>query len=510
MDTPTPCSIIPPWMLDELARNGDDQLSRRAERTRRHDELLRRRRDQSLQPAAPAGQESPPPAVDDGSGPLRRIHDAQHGTDLPGLLVRGEHDAATGDVAADEAYEGLGHTWRLFHDVFARDSIDAEGMALVGSVHYSTDYDNAFWDGEQMVFGDGDGRVFSRFTASLDVIGHELAHGVTQHSAALVYEDEAGALNESVSDVFGSLVRQYALGQDVAQADWLIGAELLAPGVKGRGLRDMLNPGTAYDDPELGTDPQPAHMDDFVHTQDDNGGVHINSGIPNRAFALAARAIGGRAWEGAGQVWYDVLTGDRIQARCGFATFARLTVDAAAERFGADSAQLRAVADAWRQVGVTPAAAKESRVRAAVPAPPGEAQPPAGPGGSAGSRVSVGGGDTSPPPGPPDVARGGEQPDASTPVLVQRSGGFAGTVKQRETTLGELPEPDARHWANLIHGPTLRGLADAHLASRATDDQYRDGFSYRVCCEPAGLDVTLGERVLPRSVRELFRRTLEA
>ena len=164
-------------------------------------------------------------------------------------------------------------------------------------MHYGRGYDNAFWDGTQMVFGDGDGTVFNRFTIAVDVIGHELTHGVTEHTAALVYQGQSGALNESISDVFGSLVKQQALGQDAAAADWLIGAGLFTAQVKGVALRSMKAPGTAYDDPQLGKDPQPATMADYVETTDDNGGVHLNSGIPNHAFYLAATAIGGHAWE---------------------------------------------------------------------------------------------------------------------------------------------------------------------------------------------------------------------
>lgn len=196
-------------------------------------------------------------------------------------------------------------------------------------MHYGQDYDNAFWNGHQMVFGDGDGEIFGDFTACVDVIGHELTHGVTQFTAGLQYQDQPGALNESVSDVFGSLVKQHSLGQDAAHADWLIGAGLLAPGIQGVALRSMKAPGTAYDDPRLGKDPQPAHMRDYVDTTDDNGGVHINSGIPNHAFYLLATALGGQAWDRAGRIWYDALTGGRLAADADFTAFARATVAAA-------------------------------------------------------------------------------------------------------------------------------------------------------------------------------------
>jgi Zn-dependent metalloprotease len=200
-----------------------------------------------------------------------------------------------------------------------------------------------------MVFGDGDGDLFNRFTVAVDVIGHELGHAVTDSTARLAYHDEPGALNESVSDVIGSLVKQRALGQSADQADWLIGAGLFTAKVRGRALRSLLEPGTAYDDPALGRDPQPAHYDDYVQTRDDNGGVHLNSGIPNRAFALASRAAGGPAWEGVGRVWYATLTDDELAATAGFREFARLTVRHAAAQ---GSALEAAVREGWRSVGV--------------------------------------------------------------------------------------------------------------------------------------------------------------
>ncbi len=265
--------------------------------------------------------------------PRRRIRDAETGTDLPGLLVRREGAESTGDVTVDEAYDGLGVTYALLGEEYGRDSLDGEGMPLRATVHYGADYANAFWNGARMVFGDGDGVYFKRFTVSVDIIGHELTHGVTETAADLVYAGQSGALNESISDVFGSLVKQRALGQGAAAADWLIGAELFTERVQGVALRSMSAPGTAYDDPDLGTDPQPGHLDDYVETSEDNGGVHINSGIPNRAFHLAATAIGGNAWEAAGQIWYAVLTGD-------------------------GSPEATAVAAAWVQVGLVPAMAQ--------------------------------------------------------------------------------------------------------------------------------------------------------
>ncbi|MFN3923845.1 MAG: M4 family metallopeptidase, partial [Pseudarthrobacter sp.] len=260
--------------------------------------------------------------------------------------------APVGDAAADEAYDGLGHTHRLYADVFGRNSIDGRGLPLNATVHFGQLYDNAFWDGKQMVFGDGDGEVFERFTKSLSVIGHELAHGVTQYSAALVYRNQAGALNESMSDVFGALVEQYVNNQSAAEASWLIGEGIFTPDVEGRALRSLRAPGTAYDDDVLGKDPQPDSMDTYVRTSADNGGVHINSGIPNRAFYLVAESLGGNAWDSPGRIWYEALTGGSLPPAATFRVFARATAASAMELFGSGSPEHDAVQLAWETVKV--------------------------------------------------------------------------------------------------------------------------------------------------------------
>jgi Zn-dependent metalloprotease len=337
------CAILPPVLLRALAERGTPEQRERARRTLTVD---RRRRAARLErPAVPRqtvrGTSARP------SGPHRTVSDAHHRTRLPGATVREEGAGPAGDLAADEAYDGLGATYAFFATVLRRDSVDGHGLPLRASVHYDRDYDNAYWDGTQMVFGDGDGQLFGRFTASLDVIGHELSHGVTEVEAGLVYQGQSGALNESMSDVFGVLVKQYALGQTADQADWLIGEELLLPAVKGVALRSMKAPGTAYDDEVLGTDPQPAHMDGYVETDDDNGGVHTNSGIPNHAFYLFATAIGGEAWKKAGKVWYETLRDPGLKPDADFAAFASLSVRVAARHRVARKAKA-----AWLAVGV--------------------------------------------------------------------------------------------------------------------------------------------------------------
>ncbi|GGQ47279.1 M4 family metallopeptidase [Streptomyces asoensis] len=345
---PVFCTVVPPHVLDRLARSEDPALSGPARRTILRDSELRALRQVNTE----YGLLSAPAAKAPSDQPLRTLYDAGHGTSLPGTKVRAEGQEPGQDATVNRAYAGLGATFDLYLKAYRRHSIDDDGLPLDATVHYDEGYNNAFWNGEQMVFGDGDGEIFVDFTNSIDVIGHELTHGVTQYTANLTYNGQPGALNESMSDVFGSLIKQYSLGQTAAEADWLIGAGLLAPGVTGTALRSMKAPGTAYDDDVLGKDPQPATMDEYVRTGRDNGGVHINSGIPNHAFYLAATALGGHAWEKAGQIWYDVLTGGELGERAFFSDFAKLTVKAARERFGDGGEELQAVSKAWEQVGV--------------------------------------------------------------------------------------------------------------------------------------------------------------
>ncbi|WP_242901676.1 M4 family metallopeptidase [Actinomadura terrae] len=340
------CHIVPPHMLERIATDaGDPALRARARRTLAITSLYSSER-RTLAPTAPEPNED--------FVPNRTIHDAQHREQLPGRTVRTEGAPATGDKVVDQSYDWLGVTFDFFEAAYRRNSIDGAGLPLISTVHYGTNYDNAFWNGEQMVYGDGDGTLFTEFTGPLDVTGHELTHGVTQYTAGLEYYGQSGALNESVSDVFGSLIKQWHLNQTADQADWLIGAGLLAKGVHGVALRSMKAPGTAYDDPRLGKDPQPAHMDHYVQTNRDNGGVHINSGIPNHAFYLAATSIGGHAWEKAGRVWYDTLTGGKLKSDSDFKDFAAATIATATALYGADGGETRSVREAWDGVGVSP------------------------------------------------------------------------------------------------------------------------------------------------------------
>ncbi len=345
---PTRHGFMPPFILERIAATSSHaQLQGSAQRTLEVDRHFRAQRAPHVASAMAMPQGNPQPGQ-----ATRYIYSANYQEVLPGTLVREEGQDESGDPTVDEAYRWLGVTYGFFWETLKRNSIDDQGMPLLGTVHYGRDYENAFWNGAQMVFGDGDGEFFNRFTAALDVVGHELAHGVIEREAGLVYTYQSGALNESLADVFGSLTKQYHLGQSATEADWLIGAELLMERVQGRALRSMAEPGTAYDDPVLGKDPQPAHMDAFVETEADNGGVHINSGIPNHAFYLAAMALGGYAWESVGLVWYDTLRDSRLMPESDFVTFATLTAENADRRFGSASREATTIREAWQAVGV--------------------------------------------------------------------------------------------------------------------------------------------------------------
>ncbi|GEP39672.1 hypothetical protein NPS01_33350 [Nocardioides psychrotolerans] len=424
------CSLhcfVPPYLLQQLALTVPEE----ADRWRRLlaiDEDLRLRRAQA--PGVRRG-------VAVARGPAWVVHTAGTGTDLPGEVARRAGDPPSEDVAVEEAALGISGSLALFEEVYGRSSYDGAGATVSATVHFGKDYVNAFWDGTQLVFGDGDGRVFDRFTKPVDVLAHELTHAVTEHTAGFVYEGQPGALNESVSDVFASCLKQRLLGQTALAADWLIGAGLFLPGVRARGLRDMAAPGTAYNDPALGQDPQPAHLDAYLDTTDDNGGVHLNSGIPNRAFHLAAVAIGGSSWEGAGRVWFAALTGDHVTPRSDFAGFAAATVAAAAALGDVD---VSAVEEAWAGVGVTPSVSAPT-TRPAAPAA--------------------------------DLLA------ATDRVVVRRSGGFAGQTSEAHVDLGA--DPRAGELRDLV------GRIDLHRVAVSAPQPDRFVYDFDLCGDQATL-----------------------
>ena len=263
---------------------------------------------------------------------------------LPGLPIANPGTSADGTVK--RAFGTTEKVVEFYKQVFGRNSIDDAAMTLVSSVHYGLRYNNAFWDGSQMAYGDGDGAIFVDFTLGDDVVCHELTHGVTQHSLQLVYRNEPGGLNESMSDVFGSMFRQWSAGQDVTNADWLIGKDIVGPQAVARGLtclRDMAHPDGAHC-----LDPQIVHFSNYRPGMD----PHESSGVPNFAFYKAAMAIGGNSWDKAGQIWYNSMTAFGASPNMRMNKFADRTRQVAVNLFPTEAAVATAVDQAWKGVGL--------------------------------------------------------------------------------------------------------------------------------------------------------------
>lgn len=367
------CSIIPPFVLNYLSRHNDKHVADASDATLRATEdavairqLLTSRNMQTAPDLVASGSG---PSVLRRSGLRRQVFDCEGYEEPPGEPCRSEGDAPTADAAVNRAYDGAGVTWQFYNEIFGRDSIDGAGRRLVASVHYGRSISNAVWNGLQMLYGDGDGIIFNCFTSSVDVIAHEITHGVTQYTSKLAYHGESGALNESFSDVFGILVKQWVARQEGLAPNWLIGEELFRPDIRVRALRDMENPGTAFVGSALdaAADQQVGHYDQYRPSEDDGdgGGVHKYSGIPNRAFVIAAKAIGGDAWDIPGKIWYTVLTGGERDASgnlrhpeiglsptARFADCARATAAAARILYPDRPDIAAAVVDGWRQTGV--------------------------------------------------------------------------------------------------------------------------------------------------------------
>ncbi|MEP1576006.1 M4 family metallopeptidase [Roseibium album] len=341
--------FVPPDLLKRLASSSDPKTRDSALETLQASELTRGMAIVSaMMPAAFKSRAT-------NGGKERLIYDMRGNPSpfaLPGTLVRSEGEGATEDPAVDEAYDYSGKTYDFYYEIFNRNSLDDDAMRLISSVHFGQNYSNAAWNGQQMYYGDGDGQIFKRFTTSLDVVAHELTHGVITHTSNLRYENESGALNESFADVMSALVTQWSNGQSVEEADWLMGDELLGPAL-GDGVRAfrVFDEGKAYEDhPILGTDRQPKHFKDKYIGSEDYGGVHINSGIPNHAFYRVAKALGGNAWETAGAIWYETLLA--LHQTSDFDHCAETTVTVARARYGIGSREEQAVLDGWRAVGL--------------------------------------------------------------------------------------------------------------------------------------------------------------
>jgi len=267
-----------------------------------------------------------------------KTYTANNGTRLPGTLMTDTDTTWNSSVqkAAVDAHYYAGATYDYYHNMFGRNSLDNAGMSIISTVHYSVNYVNAFWNGKQIVFGDGNGVDSVELSGSLDVIAHELTHGVNSYEANLVYRDQSGALSESFSDTMGTAI-EFAVQPQ--KADWLLGEDIWTPYINGDALRSMKDP-TIYGDP--------AHMDDYVYTTSDNGGVHTNCGIPNKAAYLVGSSIGA---EKMAQIYYRALSVYLISTS-NFSDCRAALIQSATDLYGAGGTEYNAVADAFDAVGI--------------------------------------------------------------------------------------------------------------------------------------------------------------
>ena len=341
------CHIVPKAALERLATDKslpDEQRKNFAD-TIKIDAELRKLRTQANKLTRVASLMAPATALAAvAAAPAVTVFDCNHGQTLPGAQV--PNPATSPDATAKRAFGETTSVAAFYSQVFGRNSIDGAGMTLISSIHYGTNYNNAFWNGAQMTYGDGDGSIFVDFTKGNDVIGHELTHGVTQHSLGLNYTNEAGGLNESVSDCFGSMFRQWEAKQNGNQADWLIGKDIMGPAALKKGftcLRDMANPAAKHC-----LAPQPTKFSQYKPGMD----PHQSSGIPNLAFFTAAKTVGGNSWDKVGQIWYKSLTGFGPTPAMKMKAFANRTRTVAAQLYPGNTAVIHAVDAGWKKVGL--------------------------------------------------------------------------------------------------------------------------------------------------------------
>src|SRR5262245_18501964 len=341
------CHIVPKAALERFARdrslpaeqrkNFADTIKIDAEFRRLRNQANKLTRVASLMAAARApATVAPAPAI--------TVFNCNHGQTLPGAQIL--NPATSSDATAKHVFVETSSVAAFYSQVFGRNSVDGAGMTLISSIHYGAHYNNAVWNGSQMTEDDGDGSIFVDFSKGNDVIGHELTHGVTQHSLGLNYTNEAGGLNESLSDCFGSMFRQWGAKQDVRHADWLIGKDIMGPAAIKKGftrLRDMANPAAKHC-----LAPQPSKFSQYRPGMD----PHQSSGIPNLAFYTTARAVGGHSWDKVGQIWYKSLTGFGPTPNTKMKAFANPTRAVAAQLYPGNTAVANAVDAGWKKVGL--------------------------------------------------------------------------------------------------------------------------------------------------------------
>ncbi|MBA2873871.1 thermolysin [Anoxybacillus caldiproteolyticus] len=274
-------------------------------------------------------------------------YDAKYRTTLPGSLWADADNQffASYDAPAVDAHYYAGVTYDYYKNVHNRLSYDGNNAAIRSSVHYSQGYNNAFWNGSQMVYGDGDGQTFIPLSGGIDVVAHELTHAVTDYTAGLIYQNESGAINEAISDIFGTLVEFYAN----KNPDWEIGEDVYTPGISGDSLRSMSDP-AKYGDPDH-------YSKRYTGTQD-NGGVHINSGIINKAAYLISQggthygvSVVGIGRDKLGKIFYRALT-QYLTPTSNFSQLRAAAVQSATDLYGSTSQEVASVKQAFDAVGV--------------------------------------------------------------------------------------------------------------------------------------------------------------
>ncbi|HHH3216644.1 TPA: M4 family metallopeptidase [Morganella morganii] len=358
-------SFLPPWILKKrLLHEGDHEETQLCYQHMQRLLGYRRLPETEMMPLSYAAL----PESGCTSQAHRRVMHLKNLTTVPDLYYREDrkaenpqpHMPVRQDTDTDNMFEYLDIIYGFFDDVFDYKSFNDNNATISAMTHYGRGYCNAFWNGAHLVFGAGDAGMsvtplFLSF-AQLDIATHEFSHAVIDHLSPLTYSHQSGALNESVCDVFTVMLGHYHRRHASHQGDWHIGKTLFNKQSGIKALRSLSSPGNAYNHPVIGKDKQVAHMRDYIELPDDpendNGGVHCYSGIPNHAFYHFASALGGYSWEVAGQIWFDTLRRGNLPPECDFLTFARETMDIAGDNYDKDVTAV--LMSAWKAVGLEP------------------------------------------------------------------------------------------------------------------------------------------------------------
>ena len=369
------CSIVPDYLMRRLASADEPTVVAAAERSLRADVAMRARREQQdriigrLPGIVPQGlrdrardASTPPraqqvPTSPDTEPPTARrsLYDAEHRTSLPGRLVRSEGEPATEDISVTEAYDGLGATWGLLIESYGRDSLDGAGLPLTATVHYDKDYDNAFWDGTQMTYGDGASNLHP--LTELDVAGHEMSHGVTENTAGLIYSGESGGLNEATSDIFGTAVEWYA-GNAVDTPDYLIG-EMINLNGNGTPLRYMDRPSKDGKSADcwsstvgsLNVHYSSGPLNHWYYLASEGSGAKTINGVSYNSPTCNASTVTGIGHLKAERVWYRALS-VCLTSSSNYAAAREASIRAAKDLYGVGSAECSSVAAAFSAINV--------------------------------------------------------------------------------------------------------------------------------------------------------------